>query len=415
MILHGHLLTDPFARPSPGWVRVADGRIAEVRITGESPPGDDEAIGGPGRLISPGFIDAHTHPPQFGAVGCDGLPLLDWLERVVYPAESWWGRGAAGPMMRAAVRSMLTEGTLGFAGFLTSHGRAAREAIAALERPGSPRAVVGRVAMDREAPDDLTAEDRWRAGQQPAPSVVAADSTSRRVKVSVNPRFAPACSEELLAECGWAARDRPGLIVQTHLAESPDELALVRRLFPDDEHYTAIYDRFGLLGPSTLLAHGVHLSDVEWRLIAQRGCVVVHCPTANVFLGAGLFDLDAARAHGVRLALGSDIAAGPDAAMPRVARAMIETAKTRRLTVAPGAHVPSPAEAWSLITRGAADALGWADAGRIEVGAAADLLVLRPPDSWFDEHLVGRLIYGWSPGLIEQRIVDGRPADPATI
>ena len=415
MIIHGLLLFDPDTPPAPGWIRVERGRIAEIHRTGERPPDEEPSIGGPGRLITPGFIDAHTHPPQFGAVGCDGLQLLDWLDRVVYPAETWWGRGAAAAMMRHAKRAMLTEGTLGFAGFLTSHGEASRDALAILERGPVIRALVGRVAMDRRAPDDLTAEDRARMAMSPTPSIALPDSTNPRVEVSVNPRFAPTCSDELLAEAGWRVRDHPGVVVQTHLAESPAGVALVRELFPDDPHYTGVYDRFGLLTPKTLLAHCVHLAPEEWRLIAERGCVVVHCPGANLFLRSGLFDLDAARDHGVRLALGSDLAAGPDAAMPRVARAMIETAKARRLTNAPNAHVPTPADAWRLITEGAADALGWSDSGRIEVGAWADLLALRPPETWFDERLVGRLIYNWSPGLIETRVVGGARADPATI
>lgn len=408
MVIQGLLLLDPADTPAPGWIRVERGRIADIRLTGEEPPGDaGPIVGGPGRLITPGFVDAHTHPAQFGVVGCDGMPLLDWLDRVVFPAEVWWGRGAAAAEMRRALAAMLREGTLGFAGYLTSHARASREAIAELERAPGLRAIVGRVAMDRDAPDDLLAEDRWRAERSPTPSVVMPDSASERVAISANPRFAPACSESLLAEVGWASRDRPGLFVQTHLAESRAEVDLVRRLFPDDEHYTGVYDRLGLLTPTTLLAHCVHLSGDEWRVIAERGSVVAHCPTANTFLESGLFDLDVAREFGVRLALGSDLAAGSDIAMPRVARAMIEMAKSRRLTIAPKAHVPTPAEAWRLITRGNAEALGWTDAGRIEVGAAADLLVLRVAESWFDEHLVGRLLYNWSHGLIESRIVAG--------
>lgn len=409
MVIQGLILLDPADPPAPGWLRVEAGRIAELRLSGSAPPGDyGPILGGPGRLISPGFIDAHTHPPQFGVVGCDGMPLLDWLGRVVFPAEVWWGRGAASSEMRRAIAAMLREGSLGFAGWLTSHARASHEAIAELTGAPGLRAVVGRVAMDRNGPDELLAEDRWRAERSPTPSVLMPEPKSPRVTISANPRFAPACSEALLAEVGWALRDSPGLFVQTHLAESRAECGLVRELFPDDEHYTGVYDRLGLLGPTTLLAHCVHLSAEEWRLIARRGSVVVHCPTANTFLDSGLFDLDSARESGVQLALGSDLGAGPDVAMPRVARAMIETAKSRRSTVARSAHVPTPAEVWRLITRGNADALGWTDAGRIEVGAAADLLVLRAAESWFDEHLVGRLIYNWSHELIETRIVAGR-------
>jgi guanine deaminase len=162
-----------------------------------------------------------------------------------------------------------------------------------------------------------------------------------------------------------------------------------------------------LLTSRSLLAHGVHLEAEEWALLAARGSVVVHCPGANLFLRSGLFNLDAAHAHGVRLAVGSDVAAGPDLAMPRVARSMIEMAKLRQMTVDPDASIPTPADAWRMITLGNARALEFDDAGRLEPGAAADLLVVRPPFE-VDDHLIGRLIYTWQNEYIAYRIVDGR-------
>jgi guanine deaminase len=292
---------------------------------------------------------------------------------------------------------MLRAGTLGYAGYLTAH----LHGIVAAIRAGHElplRALAGQSLMDRHAPAALLGHGTARL----------AASRRARLSSSVTPRFAVSCSDELLARAGRRAAG--GAWVQTHLAESSRECELVSKLFPDAPHYTGVYDSFGLLTERALLAHCLHLSDEEWRLIAARDSVVVHCPTANTFLGSGVFDLDAARRHGVRLALGSDVAAGPDLAMPRVARAMIEVAKMRRMTIAPEAHIPSPAEAWQMITRGNAEALGWDDTGRLEVGAAADLLVLRPPFP-VDEHLIGRLLYTWRDEFIAHRIVAGRRVD----
>ncbi len=420
MLVHGLLLIDPTAPPTRGWLRLEGGAIAELREGDPPAHAGERIVGGATRLVVPAFVDAHTHLPQFGAVGCDGMDLLDWLDRVVFPAEIWWGRGQALSITRAAVRRLLAEGTGAIAAFLTSHGEINREALAHLQTRTPLRFVAGRVAMDRRAPDELTAEDRERVSMASPPSpalpLPIAAAVGDRHRASVNPRFAISCTEELLAEIGWLVRDRPDLFVQTHLSETQPETALVAELFPDDPHYTGVYDRFGLLGPRTLLAHGVHLTEPEWALIRERGSVVVHCPGANTFLRAGTFDLAAAHEHGVRLALGSDVAAGPDVAMPRVARAMIEVAKLRAMAVGPGrARIPSPAEAWSLITDRGAEAIGAPRAGRIEPGADADLLVLRLPETWHDEHLIGRILYGWSPDLIETRILAGAEIDPATI
>lgn len=408
MLIRGRLFIDPTRTPELGWLRIENARIAEIG-TGD-PPRDQPAqtLGGRDCIISPSFTDAHIHLPQIDSAGCDGLPLLPWLEQVIFPAEIWWGRGHALSMARTAARRMLREGTFNFAGYLTSHAEINREAVAYLRDKTPLRFIAGRVAMDRNAPDELTAEDRARASSRPVPSpAMASLGSNNNHRISANPRFAVSCTDELLAEIGWWHKEHPEAFIQTHLAESQQECALVSELFPRDPHYTAVYDRANLLTPTTLLAHCVHLSDDEWRLIAQRRSIAVHCPAANIFLTSGLFDYHAALRHDIRLALGSDVAAGADIAMPRVARGFIETAKVRRMTVDPDSPIPTPADAWNRITRENADLLGWPDTGRIETGAAADLLVLRVPETWLDEHIVGRLIYNWSSRLIESRIIAG--------
>ena len=383
------------------------------------PPRDaaDRSLGAPDAVISPAFYDAHIHLPQIDAAGCDGMELLPWLNEVVFPAEAWWGRGQALAMARTAVRRMLTHGTLGFAGYLTSHGEMNARVLDFLQTRSPLRFIAGRAAMDREAPNELVAEDRARAKMRPPPSPVLPlpHPAGSRQGSSANPRFAISCTDELLAEVGWFVRDHPGTWMQTHLSESLPEVAYVAKLFPNDPHYSGVYDRFGLLTDRSILAHCIHLSDEEWTLLAQRRCIIAHCPTANIFLKAGLFNLDKADRFGVRVALGSDVAGGPDVAMPRVARGMIETAKVRALASGKPGRIPTPADAWNLITRGNAELLGWPECGRLEVGAAADLLVLRPPTAWLDERCTGRLIYNWSENLVESRIVSGRVVDPTTI
>lgn len=418
MIAQGRLLLDPARAPEPGWVRVDQSRIAEVRL-GEPPPSErPPALGAPDALIIPAFVDAHCHFPQTDSVGIDGLELLPWLEKAVFPAESWWGRGGARASALTAARRHLRQGTVGVAAYLTSHAEGSREALVGVASQTPLRFIAGRVGMDRHAPEDLLAEDRSRARlTPPAPCVLAplANGEDPRRVVSANPRFAVSCSEELLAEFGWWVREHPGTWVQTHLSESRAECDLVRRLFPGTPHYTGVYDRAGLLTERTLLAHAIHLSDEELALIAQRRSIIVHCPAANTFLQAGLFDLDRARAAGVRVALGSDIAAGADAAMPRVARAMIEVAKVRSMTrrpTDPPVHVPTPAEAWDMITRVNADLLGWNDTARLEAGASADFLVLSVPPTWLDEHAAGRLIYNWDADLVRSYVYAGQVWKP---
>jgi guanine deaminase len=197
-------------------------------------------------------------------------------------------------------------------------------------------------------------------------------------------------------------------VVQTHLAETVPECQLVESMFPG-QSYTAVYDSMGLLTPRTLLGHGIYLSPEERRLLVERGSVVAHCPTANVFLQSGIMPRSTWQAEGVRLSLGTDIGAGYDVAMPRVARAMIDAAKYLRMSV-PAISVPTAAEAWYQITTGNADAVGWPQVGRLAAGAEADVLVLQPNIAWQTAtDPLAMLLYAWDSRWIKQVLIAGQP------
>jgi guanine deaminase len=120
----------------------------------------------------------------------------------------------------------------------------------------------------------------------------------------------------------------------------------------------------------------VHLSSDERSRLAATGANAAHCPTANLFLRSGILDLAATRAAGVRVGLGSDVAAGPELNLWRVMRGCIEAQTARSFFVA-GTPVPSPGEAFHLATQAAADALGKGRIiGSFDIGKEADLVVL---------------------------------------
>jgi len=79
-------------------------------------------------------------------------------------------------------------------------------------------------------------------------------------------------------------REHPGTYLQTHLAETRDEVALVTSLFPERRGILDIYDHHGLLGPRAILGHGIWLTDAEGKRLREAGAVLAHCPTSNLFL-----------------------------------------------------------------------------------------------------------------------------------
>jgi guanine deaminase len=381
----------------------------------------------------PGFIDAHVHLPQFDCVGVDGLTLLEWLRRAVFPAEARWADPqVAFRTAERACRRFLAAGTTGIAAYGTVHHEGTLAAVEAVRAaggtPGSPgpglRAMVGQVLMDQQAPEALTrpakalAAEALQMAERVPPMFGKGWLPTKRVESAVTPRFAVSCSDELLRLAGGVARATKSA-VQTHLSETTEECALVAKLHAGaggegDGSYTEVYRRNGLLGKRTVLGHGIWLSDAERRAVVKNGAVVAHCPTANVFLQAGTMDRAGHLRAGGRVALGSDLAGGPDVSMVRVARAMIDTAKHRRLvdTVTP---VPSAAEAWAQITWLNGAALGWADTGLLAAGAWADLLVVNPERGPHAEagwagsvDPLSVLLYGWDERWIEGVVLGGR-------
>ena len=173
-----------------------------------------------------------------------------------------------------------------------------------------------------------------------------------------------------------------------------------------------------MLTKRTLLGHGVVLNQDQRHQLAQSGTALIHCPTANLFLECGLMDYIAHRKAGIRFALGSSIGAGPDPFMPRVAVECLHTAKALKVHAIPrGQHkVPTPAEAWWLLTAGAADALSMGDrVGTIAPGFEADCLVVRP-EKWISElppkQQASALLYTIRPDQIEHVLIAGRRVGP---
>lgn len=393
-----------------GWLRI-DPNAGFIGQLGLGPPPARPDLGSSETLVLPGFCDTHLHLPQFDSIGADGMELLPWLHRVVFPAEARWADADyAGEMATRVAGKLLSHGTVSVAAYATVHHAAARNAIRALGEAGLA-GVVGQVLMDQQAPADLV---------RPCDQLLleAADHVSAgRVSPAVTPRFAVSCSSELLSGAGRLAK-ATGWAVQTHLSETPDECQLVRELHGGLD-YTEVYRRAGLLGPRSLLGHGIWVSDDERRVLADTGAIVAHCPTANLFLQAGAMDRAAHARNGVRMSLGSDIAGGPDVSMPRVARAMIETVKSLRLRTDPSEWntrpIPTASEAWWQITAGNCDAVGLKGGGRLAVGAPADLVIAAPgagphSDSRYREAIdpLGALLYGWDQRWIRNTMAAGR-------
>ncbi len=206
--------------------------------------------------------------------------------------------------------------------------------------------------------------------------------------------------------------------LQTHVADSMDEMAEVHRRFPDQVDEVDLFAELGMLGGRTILAHGVFLDLQQRREVAQRETLLVHCPTANLFRESGLMDYVARRAAGIRIALGSSIAGGFEPFMPRVAVEGLQTAKAIKFHSMPrrsGATL-TPTEAWWMLTSGGAAAIGLGgQIGAIAPGYQADCVVVRP-EKWIAdlpvEQQASALLYTIGPQQVEHVFIAGRRVGP---
>lgn len=325
-----------------------------------------------GSLLVPGFVDAHLHFPQSRVIGSASGPLLTWLERVVFPEEA---RFRDEPYARA-VAAEFTEacaarGTTTVGAYSSSSPRATEILFEALEESGL-RAIAGLVLMDQACPEPirLPAVEALAACRELALRWHGADGG--RLQVAVIPRFAISCSRGLMEGAAVLAAEH-GLAIMTHVSENPREEAETLHVHPWAHDYLDVYEQVGLVGERTLLAHAIHLAPAAWDRLAARGAKIAHCPDSNFFLGSGAMRLAEARARGVTVGLGTDVAAGRSFDVRRT----IAHAYDASLLTESGA---TPAELFHLATLGGASALGLADrTGSLEPGKDADFAVLARP------------------------------------
>lgn len=320
-----------------------------------------------GRLMVPGFVDTHIHYPQTERIAAYGLQLLGWLEQHIFPAERAF---ADAPHARDVadffLGELLRHGTTSALVFATVHAGSV-DALFEAAVARNMRIASGKVLMDL-GPDGLRDTPETARGESEA--LIGKWHGRQRLTYAVTPRFALTSSDRQLAVAGELLAAHPGTLLHTHMSENVDEIAAVLGRFPQANDYLDVYDRFGLVSDRSIFAHGIHLSDQECCRLHDSGAGVALCPTSNLFLGSGLFDLAKLDAHGVKLGLGTDVGAGTSFSMLST---MGEAYKVCQLRSNP----LDPLRALHLATAGGAAMLGMGtQVGSLSEGQEADFLLL---------------------------------------
>ena len=354
---------------------LARGSFADVRARHPEEPVEDLS----GGLIIPGFVDTHVHFPQVRTIGGLGLSLLDWLERFALPeearlADADYAACVAGEFVNGLVEAGTTTALV-----FGSHFAPAVDALFAAASRVGLRVTSGLVVSDRLLRNELltTPERAYDEGL----ALAGRWHGVGRNRYAVIPRFSLSCGDDLLDSCRTLLTDVQGSYLTSHINESVREIATVARLF-DLSHYLETYDRHDLVGPRTVLAHNVHPTDQELKVLAEREASVAHCPTSNAALGSGLFPLARHLAYGVHVALGSDVGAGTGFCLLKEG---LQAYFAQQLLSEQGYEL-RPAHLLHLATSAGARALDLAaEVGDLSVGKRFDAQWLRPqPGTTFD-------------------------------
>jgi 5-methylthioadenosine/S-adenosylhomocysteine deaminase len=317
----------------------------------------------PQGLILPGLINAHTHAAMALFRGlADDLPLEEWLNSHIFPAESHLDREFVYWGTRLAVAEMLLSGTTTFCDmylFADAVARAASEC--------GIRAVVGEVLYDFPSPN----YGPPAAGLHFSEELCRTWQGHPLVRVAIQPHAVYTCSPDLLQQCGLLA-DKYHTRLIIHVSETQKEVAECQARYGVTP--VAHLDRLGLLTDRLVAVHAVVLTTADLELLAARGVGVAVCPESNMKLASGIAPVAEMLARGVPVGLGTDGCASNNNL--DLLQEMDTAAKLQKVRYLDPTVLPATA-ALDLATRGSARVLGLeGEVGALIPGLKGDLVVL---------------------------------------
>ena len=279
-------------------IAIQNGRIVSIldKKTAQQQVRAKEIVNLPGHALMPGFVNAHTHTPMSLFRGlADDLPLMDWLQNHIWPAEAQFVNEEftyQGSLL--AIAEMIKSGTTCFNDMYFFPNQTARAS-----KETGIRAMLGLVVLDFPTPWAQTADEYLQKG----------------LKVRDEWRH-----EELITTClaphaPYSVSDGPlkQLVTLTDELDTPLHMHIHETAHEIDESVARYgirplerLSQLGLIGPRLLAVHMTQLLDDEIKALAARGAHVVHCPESNLKLASGFCPVQKLMEVGVNIAIGTD-------------------------------------------------------------------------------------------------------------
>jgi len=350
-----------------------------------------------GGLILPGLINGHTHAAMSLFRGlADDLPLMEWLNNYIFPAESRMDGDFVFTGTLLACAEMIMSGTTTFCDMYLFEEEVARAA-----KEAGVRSLVGEVLYDFDSPNYGPIEN----GLMYTESLINKWQGDPLVSIAVEPHSLFTCSPDLLTAANdLASKYNVPLII--HLAESASEVDEVKKRYGKGpvEHLKAV----GILGPHLIADHCVHLEEKDIKILAENGVKAIHNPESNMKLASGIAPVPDMLANHLTVGLGTDGCASNNnldlfAEMDMAAK--LHKINTMDTTVMDALTV------MRMATVEGAKALGMGEiTGSLEEGKKADVIILdtRKPHLTPMYNPVSHLVYAARGNDVSHSIINGR-------
>jgi 5-methylthioadenosine/S-adenosylhomocysteine deaminase len=384
-------------------LHIEKGVIQEIRTRA---PRGKKVIDFSNRVAIPGFVQTHIHLCQTGMRGkADDLHLLDWLQQRIFPYEN----SLTPKTLRASVSRGITELLLSGTTCVMDMGTMRHTEVIAKELAATGiRAYFGKCLMDHNPAFEDLSESTMDALNEAKELASKWHKKTSRLRYAFTPRFILSCTDELMVEAHRLTEEFPDSRLHTHASENPHEMDAVRsRCNMDNVEYL---DHLGILSQVSCLAHCVHLTEREVKILKDRFVSVMHCPSSNLKLASGIADITRFLKEGITVSLGCDGAACNNQLD------MFTEMRLASLLQKPkhGAEALPAKSAFQIATYGGAKTLGWEkEIGSVEEGKAADLVFLDLDTHWMPEKLVSEedyysaIVYCGRPTNVTDVMIEG--------
>lgn len=330
-------------------------------------------------IITPGFIDLHTHLPQVFARGLGDLELMEWLEKYIFVEElKFKDIDYAKFASEVFFDNLIKNGTT-TACVYTSTFKGAADISFKSAINKKLRVFMGNTLMDLPNIQGLYLSLKENIDNIEYLFDKYHNSGLDKVNYMLTPRFAGSCSPELMEYVAKFAK-KNNVKIQTHLSENFSEIDYMKSLYPKFENYTHIYDTYGLLQEYTVLAHSIYLSDDEVLTLKEHKCSIAHCPNSNRFLSSGIMKTKEYITKELNIGLGTDIGAGYSFSILNEMKESVENSKLlnimKNISNERQSQKITVENAFYLATLGGAKSLGLENQlGNFEIGKYADFCV----------------------------------------